>query len=411
MWIWYLSASDGGNLTKIAAQAHAAGITTLYVKSSDGGSNFWSQFSPTLVAAVHALGLQICAWQFVYGNDPLGEAQLGVRAVQAGADCLVIDAEDEYGGKYAAAQTYIDTLRAAVGPAYPVGLASLPYVDYHESVPYSVFLGPGGAQFNAPQVYWKTIGTSPDGAYAHMYVQNRIYGRVMVPLGQFYGGVSAAEIERFRAVATAYGAPGVSWWDWQSSSPSSWPALTAPDHRHPRHHRRRRVAGAAARLARRSGRVDAGIPRGGGAPDPHERHLRCDHDRGARGLPDGAWPARERGHRRRHLAGPPGPHAGCGQLGRDDGTDHLHRADGHDGGDRRNGRDRHDGGDRRHRDRRARPARPAATGATRGERPERPDLIRPAYPRAAALGIGSSAWSCPMSRAKCTARTAPSRSA
>jgi Putative peptidoglycan binding domain len=228
MWIWYLSASDGGNLANIAAQAHASGITTLYVKSSDGGSTFWSQFTPALVAEVHALGLQICAWQYVYGNDPIGEADLGIRAVQDGADCLAIDAEDQYGGKYAAAQTYIDALRAGVGPAYPVGLASFPYVDYHETVPFSVFLGPGGAQFNVPQIYWKTIGTSPDAAYAHMFIQNRIYSRAIAPLGQFYGGVSAGQIARFREVAATYGAPGVSWWDWQASSAAEWAALTAP---------------------------------------------------------------------------------------------------------------------------------------------------------------------------------------
>jgi len=228
MWIWYVGKSDGGNLAQIASQAHANGIATLYVKSSDGGSDFWSQFSPALVSEVHALGLKICAWQYVYGNDPVGEAELGIRAVHDGADCLVIDAEDEYGGKYAAAQTYIDTLRAGVGPAYPIGLASFPYVDLHESVPFSVFLGPGGAQFNVPQVYWKAIGTTPDDAYAHTFTENRIYGRAIAPLGQLYGGVSVAQVERFRQVAAAYGAPGVSWWDWQSSSLDSWTALVAP---------------------------------------------------------------------------------------------------------------------------------------------------------------------------------------
>ena len=50
MWIWYVSQSDGGNLASIVAQAHAADVTTLYVKSSDGSSNYWSQFSPELVA-------------------------------------------------------------------------------------------------------------------------------------------------------------------------------------------------------------------------------------------------------------------------------------------------------------------------------------------------------------------------
>jgi hypothetical protein len=228
MWIWYLSASNGGDLAAIAARAQAAGIKTLYVKSSDGASNYWSQFSPALVAQVHALGLNICAWQYVYGNNPAGEAALGIRAMQNGADCLVVDAEVEYDGKYAAAQTYMQDLRAGVGASYPIGLASFPYVDYHESVPYSVFLGPGGAQYNVPQIYWHAIGDSPDDAFAHTWVQNRIYGRVIAPLGQLYGHVPAAQVERFRQVAAAYGTPAVSWWDWQSASASLWGALTAP---------------------------------------------------------------------------------------------------------------------------------------------------------------------------------------
>ena len=215
----------------------------------------------------------------------MGEADLGIRAAQDGADCLVIDAEVEYGGKYAAAQTYIDTLRAGVGPAYPIGLASFPYVDYHESIPYSVFLGPGGAQYNAPQIYWKAIGTSPDDAFAHTFIENRIYGRVLTPLGQFYGGVSAAGVERFRQVAAAYGVPALSWWDWQSATSAQWAALTAP------------ITDAAPvtvaqawpaltqGLARRPGRVDAGVPRGGRAADADQRDLRRDDARGARGLP------------------------------------------------------------------------------------------------------------------------------
>ena len=108
-----------------------------------------------------------------------------------GADCLVIDAEAEYEGHYAAAQTYINDLRAKIGPTYPVGLASFPYVSYHASEPYSVFLGPGGAQYNAPQMYWHDIGVSVDTVYANTYIANRIYGRPIYPLGQTYGGVSS----------------------------------------------------------------------------------------------------------------------------------------------------------------------------------------------------------------------------
>jgi hypothetical protein len=228
MWIWYVSASSGGSTAAIIAQAHAAGVTTVFIKSSDGSSNYWSQFSPQLVAELHAAGLRACAWQYVYGTNPAGEAALGARAVSYGADCLAIDAESQYEGHYAAAQTYINDLRAAIGPSFPLALASFPYVSYHPSEPYSVFLGPGGAQFNAPQMYWKDIGTSIDTVYANTYIANRIYGRSIFPLGQTYGGVSSSELLRFREEAVDYGATGTSYWDWQETPAGLWRTLAAP---------------------------------------------------------------------------------------------------------------------------------------------------------------------------------------
>jgi peptidoglycan hydrolase-like protein with peptidoglycan-binding domain len=228
MWIWYLSASNGGNVASIAAQAKAAGVGTLLIKSSDGSTNYWSQFGKKMVEEVHAQGLKVCAWQYVYGSNPVGEAELGAKAVAEGAECLVIDAEAQYEGLYGAAQTYIDTLRAKIGPAYPLALASFPYVDYHPSFPYSVFLGPNGAQFDVPQMYWHDIGTSVAQVYMNTYEQNLIYGRPILPLGQTYGGVSSSEIEAFRSLASAYGAAGDSFWDWQETKASGWSSMVAP---------------------------------------------------------------------------------------------------------------------------------------------------------------------------------------
>jgi peptidoglycan hydrolase-like protein with peptidoglycan-binding domain len=228
MWIWYVSQSDDGDVASIVAQAHTAGVGTLFVKSSDGSSNYWSQFSPELVALLHAAGLHVCAWQYVYGTNPAGEAALGARAVANGADCLVIDAEAEYEGKYGAAQTYIADLRAKIGPSYPLGLASFPYVYYHTALPYSVFLGPEGAQFNAPQMYWKAIGNSVDTVYANTYASNRPYGRAIFPLGQTYEKPSTADEVRFRAEAPLYGATGISWWDFQETPAGGWKALAEP---------------------------------------------------------------------------------------------------------------------------------------------------------------------------------------
>jgi peptidoglycan hydrolase-like protein with peptidoglycan-binding domain len=228
MWIWYVSKSDGGSLPSIVAQAKANGVFTLFVKSSDGPESYWSQFSPELVADVHNAGLKVCAWQYVYGTNPVGEAELGAKAVATGADCLVIDAESEYEGHYAAAQQYMQTLRSKVGANYPIGLASFPYVNYHESFPYSVFLGPGGAQFNAPQMYWKDIGVSVESIFSTTYEQNLIYGREIEPLGQTFQSPSTSEIVAFRSLSSAYGASGLSWWDWQETTNGGWKALTEP---------------------------------------------------------------------------------------------------------------------------------------------------------------------------------------
>jgi Putative peptidoglycan binding domain len=227
MWIWYVSKSSGGDPAAIAAQARAHAVRTVFVKSSDG-TTWWPQFSTALVAGLKAQGLQVCAWQFVYGNHPAGEAALGARAASTGADCLVIDAESAYQKKYAQAQQYVQTLRQDVGPNYPLALSGFPYVDYHGSFPYSVFLGPGGAQANLPQIYWKAIGTSVDTAVAHTYLWNEVYQRAIYPLGQLYGDPSPSDIARFRQLTAARGATGVSWWSWQSASARGWNAVGAP---------------------------------------------------------------------------------------------------------------------------------------------------------------------------------------
>jgi Putative peptidoglycan binding domain len=227
MWIWITSRSSGGSPAAIGARARRYGVRAVYVKSSDG-TNMWSQFNRSYVAALKAQGLKVCGWQYVYGRAPETEAKLGATAVQRGADCLIIDAESEYEGRYSQAYRYIRALRARIGSSYPVGVAPFPYVDYHLGFPYSVFLGPGGAQYDLPQMYWKAIGTTVDAVYSHTYVYHRLYGRRIYPLGQLYENPSPSSIARFRTLATAYGASGVNWWDWQETTARGWNALIAP---------------------------------------------------------------------------------------------------------------------------------------------------------------------------------------
>jgi hypothetical protein len=227
MWIWQLPRSDGGDVEAIAARAAAAQVATVFVKAGDG-TTAWDQFSPLLVGALHQHGIKACAWQFVYGTSPEAEAAVGAAAVSDGADCLVIDAESQYQGKYAAAQRYMAALRGAIGPAYPLGLTAFPYVDYHPSLPYSVFLAPGGAQANLPQVYWKDIGGTVDAVSAHTLAHNRIYGAPIAPLGQTYDNPSAVDMRRFRQLWTGYGVQGLSWWSWQATDQPHWNVLNEP---------------------------------------------------------------------------------------------------------------------------------------------------------------------------------------
>jgi peptidoglycan hydrolase-like protein with peptidoglycan-binding domain len=225
MWIWQLEKSSGGNLAKIAEKARRHAVRTVFLKSSDGGTNFWRQFSSTTVRALRRRGLRVCAWQYVYGENAVGEARLGARAVRTGADCLVIDAESEYEGRYGPAVSYLRALRRRIGRRFPVGLTGFPYVDLHPAFPYSVFLGPGGAQFNVPQMYWRAIGTTTSAVFSRTFRWNRPFERPIAPLGQVYQDPPLAEIRRFRTLARTYRARGVSWWVWQDASTPEWGAV------------------------------------------------------------------------------------------------------------------------------------------------------------------------------------------
>jgi hypothetical protein len=222
-WIWYVSKS-GGTAKAIAKRAKRSGLDAVFIKSADG-TNTWSQFTPGLVSALHARGLSVCGWQFVYGRNPTAEARAGAQAAEAGADCLIIDAESALEGQYAAADTYLRKLRSLVGSDYQLGLSSFPYVDYHPAFPYSVFLGPDGADFNLPQVYWHTIGDPVVNSLTHTYVFNRPYDIPLYPVGQTYADPPRRDLKAFRRYARAFGAEGVSWWSWQETSKREWKAL------------------------------------------------------------------------------------------------------------------------------------------------------------------------------------------
>ena len=124
-----------------------------------------------------------------------------------------------------AADVYVDKLRRRIGRRFPTALTSFPYVDYHPALPYSVFLGPGGARYNLPQLYWRTIGVTVGEGYEHTFRFNRVYRRKIYPLGQTYENPPTRQIRRFRRMALSYELGGLSWWSWQETQKREWRAL------------------------------------------------------------------------------------------------------------------------------------------------------------------------------------------
>jgi hypothetical protein len=224
LWIREVPALESAQ--QLAARALRAGVHTLLVKAADG-STPEAQFSPALVSELRAAGVSVCAWTFVYGQSPLAEAAVDAAAVADGAQCLVVDAEGQYDKLYGAAQLFVRTLRADVGARLPIGLAGQAEVAEHPTFPYSVFLGPGAFNFDLPQMYWLELGVSVDGAYAATIAGNALYGRPILPVGQIFGAASASELLRFRALAGAYGAAGVSFFDLDAAQPAQLAALAA----------------------------------------------------------------------------------------------------------------------------------------------------------------------------------------
>jgi Putative peptidoglycan binding domain len=233
MWVWEVGKSGG--VDRIARQATASGIRTVFLKSGDG-VNYWRQFDAS-VDALHASGLKVCGWQYIYGRRPVSEARVAARAVQRGADCFVVDAETEFeGGRnsyegrtYRAARSYMRELRRLAGADYPIGMTSYAYVNYHSSFPYSAFLEqPNGADVVMPQVYWKAFGVAVDRAMSRTAAWNAIYSTPIAPIAGTYKREPPPDITRFRCLAAAYDYPGASYWSFQHTSAAQWLVVAQP---------------------------------------------------------------------------------------------------------------------------------------------------------------------------------------
>ena len=230
--IWYVSQSDGGNLAAIAAQAqgrrdHDAVHQVEGTVPSDSGRSSRRRLisvRSTPPASTSAPGSTSTA------QNPAGEAARGAQAVAAGADCLVIDAESDLrGAHWGGADLHERPARRRSGPPTRSGSTSFPYVNLHETdSPTRSSSARGAPSTTCRRSTGRTSAPRRMPPTRRTYIENRVYQRPIVPIGQAYDNVPASQITRFRQLASDYGAIGFSFYSWQAASSGDWGALEQP---------------------------------------------------------------------------------------------------------------------------------------------------------------------------------------
>jgi len=234
IWIWHLSEAENGNVSKIIEKVKSAGLTWVTVKCGDGNL-FWKgedECTSDVITQFHNSGIKVFGWQYVYGDDPIGEASVANKILDLGVDGFIIDAEGEYEGKPDNATIYLENIRAE-HPYSFIAYTPFPIIDYHTDFPYLEF----GKYCDAvmPQAYWKEIGVTPEYMVEWMEEQwdkwHTIweaggYGdsiKPIIPLGQGWD-VSGSEITRFCNLIYDHGYGGISLWRYGTMTEENWEA-------------------------------------------------------------------------------------------------------------------------------------------------------------------------------------------
>jgi len=235
-YTWKLPNCEGGDATRFAATAKAAGLSHVLIKIADGTTVYngtWGDpkdWVTPIVSALRAEGIQIWGWQYVYGRDPIGEANVAVRrSQQYNVDGFVIDAEKEYkeSGKAEAARRYMTQLRNGL-PNTPLALSSYRYPSLHPQLPWKDFLEK--CDINMPQVYWMQ-SHNPAAQLQRCLKEFAAMSpvRPIIPTGAAFreGGwePSVAEVQEFLTSAKTLGLPAANFWVWDDARMGILPGL------------------------------------------------------------------------------------------------------------------------------------------------------------------------------------------
>ena len=174
MWIWYVSHSRGQLSRGSSPAPAAAGSAPSTMKAGDGSRG--GRSSPRVgsgAARRRAARLRLAVR---LRGRPAPKPRSGPRLSTDGADCLVIDAESQYEGKYAAAETYITRCGSGLGSSFPSPWPVSPTLITTPAFPTRSSSGRAVPTTTRRRCTGRRIGTSVDAVFAHTYAYNRLWG-------------------------------------------------------------------------------------------------------------------------------------------------------------------------------------------------------------------------------------------
>jgi hypothetical protein len=238
-FIWTIVNCEGGSASAIASTAADAGLSHVLIKIADGTGNYnldsktGADLVPPVSQALRNRGIQVWGWHYIYGYDPVGEADKAVQRVQQlGVDAYVIDAEAEFKetGKDVAARQFMSRLRAGL-PNFPVILCSYRFPSYHPQFPWKDFLDK--CDYNMPQVYWSQAHNPGEQLIRSVReFQGLTPSRPLLATGSAYKegtwSPTSAEVIEFMQTAQSSGVSAVNFWEWahcRKDLPDVWTAI------------------------------------------------------------------------------------------------------------------------------------------------------------------------------------------
>jgi hypothetical protein len=235
-FIWQIPNCESGNTAAIASLAKSANLSHVLLKVANGvlsynvDANSGIDYAKQLTQDLHQEGIQAIGWHYIYGNNPIGEANKAIQRIQQlGLDAYVIDAESEFkmDGKRTAARQFMTQLRASL-PNFPVALCSYRFPAYHPEFPWREFLDK--CDFNMPQVYWQSAHNAGEQLIncIHQFQALTPY-RPIFPVGAAYRESgwqpTVGEVKDFMDTAKRLNLNGFAMWEWSEARSGIMPGI------------------------------------------------------------------------------------------------------------------------------------------------------------------------------------------